>query len=493
MIRIKVFAALISAFAPLIFALHVAAADQAPAFEHCELEGTAGNARRYAQCATFTRPESPAAEDSRQIELTVARMKASAAKTADDAVLIINGGPGGASIELLTDYWPIFSNMGRERDVLAMDQRGTGLSSRLDCQELNDTTPASGSEQQIEDAVMQCLEGLDADPRYYTTSMAVEDIEALRQALGYQQLTIYGVSYGTRVALHYLRRYPANTRALIIDGVVPPGTALGAPVVENSQQTLDSLFSRCSADSFCQENFGDLNETLEKVRRQLEETGPIRAHLRHPITGEPTHQDITYEHLAAVVRFMLYSPETAAIIPVLLDRAATDNDYTPVAAQSILTLEQLSDSLASGMHNSVVCTEDAPKFDLSASRRRALDETYLSASMVDTLEQICEVWPQGYLHEDLLEPVVADTPVLVLSGEFDPITPPAWGEAVLPGLSNSRHLIAPGQGHGVVVRGCLPRLAGNFVDDLDLAAIDASCLDNLAPFPFFIDTLGPRP
>ncbi len=462
-------------------------------FQHCVIEGSGGAVRRYADCATLTTSENPKDPKSQTIDLTVARAKAPAAQQAADALIVINGGPGGSSIELLADYWPVFAALGTERDVLAMDQRGTGRSNRLACPQLMADSPEAADEAFIDKAVDDCLTSLNADTRYYTTSVAVQDLEALRIALGYDRLTIYGVSYGTRVAQHYLRKYPDRVRAIILDGVVPPDEPLVAPVIQHSDNALNTLIDRCAAQEACAGALGDVRAQLAGVRAFFDTTDRVSVRFIHPVTAVPADYDVTYEHFASIVRFLLYAPESAATVPLLIRRAAQEHDFAPVAAQAILTLQRLGDSLASGMHNSVMCTEDQPFADIDEATLESLDRTYLTAALAEGINAYCKRWPSGVLDDDLRTPVKSEVPTLVLSGEFDPITPPAWGEKIMPGFSNGRHLIAPGQGHGVIGRGCIPKLAAQFVTDLEPQALDSACLETLAPFPFFVDVLGPAP
>ena len=464
-----------------------------PAFSHCEIEGTGSVARRFAECASLTVAENPNAPDGRTLDLAITRIATPAAQPAADAVLVINGGPGGSSIELLADFWPVFASLGTERDVIAMDQRGTGASRRLACPELEEGPTDPDDTDAIDRAVDECLTSFDADTRYYTTSVAVHDIDAVRDALGYEQLTVYGVSYGTRVAQHYARQYPDRTRAVILDGVVPPDVSLVTPVALNSAEALDDLFERCARDEACTEAFADPNGSLSNVRQHLEAQSRVSVSFSHPVTNEPTEYEITYDHFASIIRFMLYAPESSAAVPLTIDRAAREHDFRPIAAQAMLTLERIAGSMASGMHNSVMCTEDYPFATLDDETLARLEETYLTAGLAEGIDALCSRWPRGTMDANLRDPLTTDLPVLVLSGEHDPITPPGWGEAIMPGLANARHLIAPGQGHGVIARGCVPKLAARFINELELSELDESCLEDLVPFPFFTDLLGPAP
>jgi pimeloyl-ACP methyl ester carboxylesterase len=460
-------------------------------FSPCSITGSGGNGSLQAECATFSRPLNPNVNGGRELELFVARLPSTAQDPAQDALTIINGGPGGSSVDLMVDLAPVLQAFTRERDVVVIDQRGTGRSAPLECDALTDSTAVLDKRQTIA-ATQDCLEKLPHDPRFFSTTVAVNDLEALRIAIGYSQLTVYGVSYGTRVALQYLRAYPDSTRALVIDGVVPPHLSLGGNVALNSHQTLYRVFNRCEQSPACAERFPDLSADFDRLSARLREA-PQTFTLQHPVSGEPTTIDLTYGHLAIWIRLALYAPETTALLPLIIDQAANHSNYLPVAASALRLLHQLTDSLNYGMHNAVVCTEDTPFYGADANNVAELAATYLGEEMYQTLKAMCSIWPEGIRDPDLKKPVVSDVPVLVLSGEFDPITPPSYGEAVLPGLSNAKHIIAPGQGHGTISRGCMPRVIRDFVENTSVDEIDDSCTDRLAPYPFFVDLMGPPP
>ena len=458
--------------------------------EPCTLYGSSGATRVEAECADFDRPLDPTKPGGEQLTLRVAVVKSLAPNPMTDAFTLINGGPGGSSIALYADLAPLLTGLLRERDILVVDQRGTGASSPLVCPELDETT-AEPDLEQIRQATTKCLAALPVDPKPFTTSVAVEDLDAAREALGYEQLTVYGVSYGTRVAQHYARRFPERTRALIIDGVVPLQASLGPDIALNGQATLDALFDRCTADEACKTAFPALRDEFQTLSTRLKDA-PLPLTIPHPITGAPETLDLGYGHLAVAIRLGAYAPETASLIPLQIHAAASDDNFVPIASQALTVMTQLDQSLNYGMHNSVVCTEDVPFYDFDvAAMREQLAGTYLGYDQVEALQEICRQWPSGPLDADFKEPLTTAIPTLLLSGEFDPITPPANAERVLPGLSKARHLIAPGQGHGVIGRGCVPSLLREFVETADPDALDAECLERLAPDPFFIDLMGP--
>lgn len=460
-------------------------------FTPCSLTGTGGNGNLHAECATWQRPLDPGQPDGEQIDLFVAKLKSTSTQPAADALTLVNGGPGGSSIDLLIQFSPALGAITRERDIVVLDQRGTGRSSRLTCDGIADS-PENYDADQVTELIVACLAQLPYDPRYFTTSVAVDDLDALRSALGYDQLSIYGVSYGTRVALHYLRDYPSQTRAVVIDGVVPPSAVLGAQIAIHSQNALDQVVARCAADEACKQRFANVADSFDIVAQRLQQSVmPIS--LPHPVTGEQTALDLSYDHLATWVRFSLYAPETVALIPVTLHEAAHKNNYLPIASNALRMLHNVTTAMAYGMHNAVLCTEDAPFYSRQRINPADLEATYIGRDMYDTLNTLCAGWPEGLRDADIKTAIKSDVPTLILSGEHDPITPPAWGEAVLQGLGNARHIIAPGQGHGTIARGCMPRLIDEFIESADPQSLDTQCIEDLKPFPFFLNLLGPKP
>ncbi|MEM7217882.1 MAG: alpha/beta hydrolase [Pseudomonadota bacterium] len=467
----------------------VAAAVLSP-FSECQLKSQTGPQQRSAECARLRVAEDPSQADGAQIELFVARIRSLRPEPEKDAVLLINGGPGGSSVELYLSLGPAFARLLEARDLLVLDQRGTGRSNPLLCPEA-----LAGQTDPFDDALPEgvvgaCLDELQSDPRHYTTSVAVQDIEALRIAGGYERLTLYGVSYGTRVALHYLRRYPDAVRALILDGLVPPEVLLGPNIALNADATLTQIFARCADTPACARRYPDLGD---RFRANLAALKQQRIDLRvdHPISGRAEPQTYGYTALAVVLRLLNYAPETAALVPYLVEEALAGR-FEAITAQALMLMDNLNEALAMGMHNAVACTEDAPFLPSpDAAARTQLEATFIGAAQSDALRAMCAQWPRGPLDPAFHEPLVSDKPVLLLSGEFDPITPPAYGAITARTLANARHIVAPGQGHGVIGRGCIPRLAAEFVAAGSAAELDAACVDDLAPLPFFLGPMGP--
>jgi pimeloyl-ACP methyl ester carboxylesterase len=443
-----------------------------------------------AECATLNVPADPDKPHGKVLALFVAVVKAPTPVRPEEALTVLAGGPGGAATQFFVSFRRAFAEAGRQFDIVLVDQRGTGASARMDCP-LPEEGDIALSADAARSLARECLAIISDDPRLFTTSVAVRDLDAVREALGYERLNVYGASYGTRVAQHYARRYPEHAASLVLDGVVPADVPLGANVPLNAQATLDAIFERCAREEDCAGSFPDLAAEFAALRARLA-ASPFEFTMPHPRTGRPEPARLSEVEMAVGVRLLSYSDHSAALLPLLIHEAANGRP-AGLAAQSALAIESLADTLALGMHNAVVCTEDVPFLAIDDETRAALDQTYLGYRQVETLVSMCEPWPAGRLDEDLRQPLASELPALVLSGEFDPITPPHYGEAVAAHLPNARHLVAPGLGHGVAASGCAPQLLAQFLRTGDAPGLDAACLERLAPQPFFLDYAGPAP
>jgi len=465
--------------------------------QRCEIgrRGIGGVGTARAWCTRFDVPEDWNAPAGRHIGLRVAIVRSSAVRSEPDPVVFLDGGPGGAASEDYPALAPALAPLHKRRDIVLIDQRGTGGSNALGCQPAHDADaptapPPPGREIAASAAmVQQCLAAVrtHAAPEHYTTSDAIRDLEAVRQALGAPPLDLLGVSYGTRVAQQYAARYPGSVRSVVLDSPVPNTLALGSEHARNLEQVLKALFARCSADAACRHGFGDGYATLYQLRDRLR-ARPQTLTLRDPSSYEPLQLEFGAEDLAAVVRINAYSPVTAALLPLTLYQADHGN-FAPLVSQKKWISDDLGSQITGGMELSVVCSEDA---DLLAPRPEDAT-TLLGNDQIAKIQSACAVWPRGERPADFHQPLASALPVLILAGQYDPVTPPAYGNAMLRTLSNARLLLAPGQGHVVLGAGCMPRLVDQFIDQLMPRALDDRCLLQLGDTPAFIDFNGPSP
>ena len=483
-----------SLFAAVLLLAGSAAQGQSPApleLSECRISAGPGYPGIEARCGTLTRPLDPSNPDRGAIDLNIAVVPALSLEPEPDPFVPIAGGPGQSTVYFYGGWFTAFERIRQARDILLVDQRGTGDSAPMTCDIDDDIVEGAYSKEQTLQVTAECLELLPHDPRFFTTSVAVADLEAVRQALGYGALNLYGISYGSRVAQHFARRYPDSTRTVIIDGVVPPQLPLGPGIAIESQRAIDRVMERCSEDVACNERFPNLRDDFARLREDLAGQS-ILLSLPNPVTARAEEIEFGNDQLAAAVRLLLYNPRTVALLPLLIDEAANGN-LGPLAAQFQMVVASLAESLNIGMHNAVVCTEDAPFIDYAAVDQEALASTYLGPLQLEAIVTMCSVWPAGTLDDNLREPLTTDKPVLLLSGEADPITPPDYAVMAAVNLSNAWLLTGRNQGHGLATVGCMPRVISDFVNTLQLEDGTADCLDDAFAMPFFLDYSGPAP
>jgi pimeloyl-ACP methyl ester carboxylesterase len=474
-------------------ALLIASGAQAQSIDwrDCKIGGGGTGAPEIsASCARFEVAENPDAPDGRKLSLNLAKVPARAKTPAPDPVFFLAGGPGQAAVEAFPQVALGFREILAKRDVILVDQRGTGGSNKLECEAarpLSESLTLAPDLAALKDETSACLKDLDNDPKFFTTGDYLRDLEAIRQAMGAAQVNLYGGSYGTRVGLSYLQAYPQHLRALILDGVVPQTLALGSEHGRNLDAALAALDQRCQQDTICRTRFGDLAEQRRALKATLE-ARPEVIEIRSPQSFEPIDIRVAGETVMSGVRLLTYQPESAALLPLLIHRAARDGGRT-LAEQALMTISALDEQMSPLMELSVLCSEDLPFYgDVSAEAN-----TLMGMALIDYARTRCSVWPRGAVREDFKQAVQSDTPVLLLSGEFDPVTPPRYAAEAAKSLSQSRHLIAPGQGHLVLFRGCMPKLAAEFLDTRDGAKLDAKCIESLTPAPLFTSFNGPEP
>jgi len=461
-------------------------------FTSCELGRPGSGARAQAWCSTFDVPENRDDPHGRHIRLKLAIARSDAQVPEPDLVTLLAGGPGEAATEAWVIEAPAFGEVRKHHDVLLLDQRGTGGSNPLSCKSAEQASDQHVLKLDLDTMrkdVAACLDEVKqkADPRYYTTTIAVQDLEDVRKALGSPQLDLVGVSYGTRMAQQYIKHYPNSVRSAVLDSVVPNQVVLGEDFAGNLDDALKKDFAYCTAVPACKQRFGDSMQTLYQLRDALR-ANPHKVSFRDPETYETVERPLSEFSLASVVRMFAYQPETAALLPLSIN-AAAHGDVGPLLGQAKILSGDLSGDMNNGMSMSVICSEDA---DLLQPRPQD-QNTILGNHLVDAIKAQCDVWPHGARPDDFHAPLKSGKPILMLSGELDPVTPPRYGQQILPGLSDARQLIFKGQGHSLLGRGCMPQLLGKFIDKPDPRQLDASCLDKLGETPAFIDFNGASP
>ncbi len=431
--------------------------------------------------------EDRAAASGRQIQLHIAVLPAVSRNKAPDALFFIPGGPGEAASESYAVLANGFEDINQKRDIVLVDQRGTGLSHALEC--AFDETE-TGDSDEIAPPFRQCLQQLEqnADLRFYTTAIAMDDLDQVRQALGYERINLYGASYGTRAALAYMRQYPQHVRTAMLDGVAPIGWPLGLDAPQDAQRAIDLQFERCSKQTECAAAFPNVAQEFEELLKRLDQTGTREVKLNHPISGEPTTVSLDRDSFANLVHMLSYSPETTALLPLLIHTTFTDDDFQRFAAVTLSTEGVLTESISVGMRMSVVCAEDEPLLS-----QQPATPGYLGDFAMRVFKEVCAFWPRGVIPAEFSQPVRSDAPTLLISGEYDPVTPPENAQQAAQTLPNSLQITVPGMGHVNVTRGCLPNLATKFIETASTTSLDTTCVQSIRPMPFFINFNGPTP
>jgi pimeloyl-ACP methyl ester carboxylesterase len=476
-------------FAALSLAVFTVHAQPAIELTDCRLESTNSRGSVEARCGWFETAENRTVTDGKSIRIHVAVVRALRKQALPDPVFVISGGPGQAASDFYLSSSHAFEGLRRDRDIVVIDQRGTGMSQRLDCELPDEFATTRFDRGLLQRYTRECLRRLPGDPRFYTTSVAVRDLDEIRSALGYAQINLYGISYGTRVAQHYLRRYPNRVRTAILDGVVPVETILGPEIGPAAQRSLDAILLRCASQQPCSNAFPNIVSEFNALHARLVR-GPIAIAVPDPRTGVLSPLEFSESHLSVAVRLLSYTDDTASLLPFLIHEAAHDRPQA-LAAQALLVARSISSQVSNGMHNAVVCTEDAPFIEERALADPAIVRSYLGGMFTEALRAGCEVWPPGVIDADFHSPLHSKVATLLLSGENDPVTPASFGEQALKAYANGKHLVFNGQGHGQFSSECGSQLIARFVRNLSVGNVD--CVPQVLPTPFMVDANGPAP
>ena len=443
----------------------------------CEIQGIG-----RAKCGTLEVYENRAAKKGRMISLNILVLPATGDKREPDPLVYFAGGPGSAATEDALGIAGAFAQIRVHRDLLFVDQRGTGKSHPLNCAFYNPADPQSylGYFFPLED-VRKCRPQLEtqSDLKLYTTDIAIDDMDEVRAALGYEQLNLFGGSYGTRAALTYLKRYPKRVRTATLQGVSPANSYLPSDFPLGMERALQGVIAECAADEPCNKAFPNLKDEAKSVLAQLVK-GPVEVEVQKPNSKDLVKVKLSRDLAAEAIRYMLYSPVPASRVPLFLHLAAQGN-FVPIAQAAIEYRTILVGTGSNGMYLSVTCAEDLPWIKAGEGERMAAN-TFLGDYRLRQQREACALWPRAEVKRDYAEPVRADVPVLILTGEWDPVTPPSNGDAAAKTLTNSLHIVVPHGAHGLGGLeniNCILRITTEFVERGTSKGIDTSCVKTI--------------
>lgn len=448
------------------------------------------------ECGWLTVPEDHARPDGKTIKLAVARFKSDAAQPEPDPIVYLHGGPGGSILKsgIMAQFDHYFGPLLAKRDLILFDQRGIGYSQpALDCPEivklaldtLDQNLSAAQSEDLSNKALLEChdrlvKEGINLD--VYNSVQNAADLDSLRQALGYDQLNLYGISYGTRLALTALRDVPAGIRSAVIDSVYTPQEDLYAEVLPNGARAIEALFFACAAEAECNESFPNLRRTFFDLKAKLDKD-PVKFNITLK-SGEKKEMLLNGDGLVSLVFQALYDSSALPLLPRLIsDISAGNYDLAAVIEGAIF--DEI-DTISNGMYYAVQCQEEVPfdkQADIDRAREQYPDYAALgSQHIIDT----CRTYGVKSASPIENQPVNSDVPTLVFSGEFDPITPPSWAEEAAKTLSKSFYFNVPRGGHGSSASVDCPRSIMLAFLDNPSQKPDSSCLAELKQEKFAV-------
>lgn len=439
-------------------------------FQPCELDG------HKAECGRVPVVENRAEQRGRKIDLHVGLIRHKAARRSEDAIFVLGGGPGQSAAALAGFAQTRFKGSGR--DLVLVDARGTGRSNPLDCDfggsdedpqgYLNDFLPL--------ERVRVCRDVLSqrADLTQYTTGAVVDDLEEVRGKLGYRTINLYGSSYGTRVAQEFMRHYPNSVRMTILDGVVAPSSTTPAMFARDAQTSLEGIFALCGADAACRAAHPNLLDDYQSMLKRIAEG--VEVSINDPKTKKDVRLRVNRGLLGEAFRNFLYSPEVYVRVPYIVSRAARGHfqEYGLTA----LNYGRGVRTLSFGMFLSVSCAEDISRIDADAAKKGSAG-TLLGTYRIEQQMVACELWPRATPDPLRVTPVQSSIPTLLLSGEFDPVTPPKYAAEVARTLSNAVHVVVPRGSHANATGGCLERITLDAVRSGTVRQLDLSCLRNL--------------
>ena len=435
-----------------------------------------------AKCGTLEVYENRATKKGRMIGLNIIVIPATGEKREPDPFVYFAGGPGSAATEDAVGIARAFPQIREHRDLLFVDQRGTGRSHPLDCKFYDPADPQSyfGYFFPLDD-VRKCRTQLeaDADLTLYTTTIAMDDMDDVRAALGYERLNLLGGSYGTRAALTYLKRYPQRVRVAILHGVAPTNQLMPMRFPQETERALQGVLSECVADNACSKAFPNVKSEAQAVLAQLIKS-PVEVEVQRPDSSERVKVKLSRDLAAEAIRYMLYNPVAAGYIPLRIHLAAQGN-FVPLAQAAMGYRMNLVGTGSNGMYLSVTCAEDLPWIKPGEGERLGQD-TFLGDYRLRQQREACALWPRAEIEHGYQDPVRADAPVLILTGEWDPVTPPSNGEAIAKTLPNSLHIVVPHGAHGFGgLEGvdCIDGLIIEFVERGTTKGLDTSCVKKI--------------
>ncbi|GAW96641.1 MULTISPECIES: alpha/beta hydrolase [Colwellia] len=463
------------------------ASDNKLTLENCHL----GEIRSQVKCGTLQVPENYQKPQGRQISVNFSILPAINNSDNKVPLMFLAGGPGQGAVELSAHIFRNFNEIRKSRDIILVDQRGTGASSPLQCQDKVGINPyTSLIEDFTNEEVKDCLAQLTADDKLdlaqFTSENAVRDFDAVRAALGHEKINIYGGSYGTRAALVYMRLFPQSLNSVVLDSVAPVEVPIGL-FGQSAARSFKLLLENCQKDKACQQAYPNLAQEFKNVVAKLAQS-PAKVIISHPRLGTATEFIINDTKFISTLQMQLYSLTGRSLVPLIIHQASI-GDFKPLAGLIAQTDTDEGMGIYIGLHLNIVCNEDMPRMSEQMLKDDAINDFAKDLSN-KIMQDACAVWPTYSVSDDFYMPITANIPTLILSGELDPVTPPSNGEKSAATLPNSHHIVVKNTAHIVASTKCAVGLVNEFLSSLMPKTLDESCLSELPEESFMTGLNG---
>ncbi len=437
------------------------------------------------RCGTYEVYEDRAAKSGRKIALNIVLVPALNPNHAPDPLFWLEGGPGAGATSMAFAARGFLSDVRKTHDLVFVDQRGTGKSNSLTC----DVGDSPGDLQKffggtpLRESLRNCRESLEkvANLKLYTTPIAMDDLDEVRDALGYAKINIAGMSYGSLASQIYLRQHGDHVRTVFLGGVATPNIKQPLQFARSAQHALDLLFEDCAADQFCRDNFPKLREEFDAVLARFKD-GPLRLELIRPSDKQKQSILLSRESFVDHFRLLLYTTGTAQYVPTIIHKAF-ENDFVPFESAAIFA--NPGGGLARGMYFTVTCSEGA-RFITEEDLVRETQGTFIGDSRARIHMDACSEWARGDIPVSYIDLVKSDLPVLMIVGEADGAVGPWFAEAAIKFLPNGRLVKIRYFGHQFGDP-CTKSIFSAFIEKGSTTGLDASCADSIRRPPFTIE------
>jgi len=468
----------------LLVSIDVYSQNQQFTLENCHVDGI----KSQVKCGKLLVLENYNKPDGEQITINFVVLPAIDNSDSKTPLMFLAGGPGQAAAELASALRNVFYEVRKTRDLILVDQRGTGASHPLQCEDAAEqnvyvSTPEDFSIEEIN----HCIEQLTGELSQYNSENAIRDFDAVRIALDHKQINIYGGSYGSRVGLVYMRMFPESLRSVVLDSVGPIEVPIGL-FGQSSARSFSLLLTNCQKEQSCQQAFPQLEQEFQTVLTRLEKE-PAQVKIAHPRLGTQTKFVISKAKFLATIRSQLYSVTTRSLVPLIIHQAFLGN-YMPLAG--LVAQTEGGQGIYIGLYFNITCNEDYPIISTSDFEHDA-NNNFGGADSHLSLKVACPLWPKYRPNDTFYKPVTADIPTLILSGNLDPVTPPSNGEYSAKSLPNNHHIIVKNAAHTVAMNTCASDIINEFLTSLKPKELDESCLDDVPNESFMTNLNGGTP